>query len=68
MHNIKYLQGLIDATKEVKKLEDKKTRLQGQFKKLEEAAAKPDYTTKVPENVRTQNATKVSTLRLPSVI
>ena len=26
---------------------------------MQEAAAKPDYATKVPENVRTQNAEKV---------
>ena len=54
------MQGLIDAAKEIKKLEDKKTRLQNQHKKLTETAAKPDYETKVPENVRKQNTEKVS--------
>ena len=41
------------------KLSDKKSKLSNQLKKLQEAAAKPDYVTKVPENVRTQNAEKV---------
>ena len=41
------------------KLGDKKTKLSNQLKKLQEAAAKPDYVTKVPENIRTQNTEKV---------
>jgi hypothetical protein len=43
----------------VKKLEDKKTRLEAQLTKLNETVAKPDYLTKVPEGVRDQNAEKV---------
>ena len=54
------MQGLIDAEKEIAKLGDKRTKLSNQLKKLQEAAAKPDYVTKVPENVRTQNTEKVS--------
>ena len=50
---------MIDADKEIAKLGDKKTKLSNQLKKLQEAAAKPDYITKVPENVRTQNTEKV---------
>ena len=53
------MQGLIDAEKEIAKLGDKKTKLSNQLKKLQEAAAIPDYITKVPENVRTQNTEKV---------
>ena len=41
------------------KLGDKKTKLSNQLKKLQEAAAKPDYIAKVPENVRMQNTEKV---------
>ena len=53
------MQGLIDAEKEILKLGDKKTKLSNQLKKLQEAATKPDYITKVPENVRMQNTEKV---------
>ena len=45
--------------KEVAKLENKKKQLDGQLKKLTETSQKPDYETKVPEKVRTQNAEKV---------
>ena len=54
-------QGLIDIEKEVKKLQDKITRLEKDNTKLAEAAAKPDYVTKVPEAVRTEKAQKVCT-------
>ncbi|ELT91500.1 hypothetical protein CAPTEDRAFT_153512 [Capitella teleta] len=54
------LKGLIDIEKEVAKLEDKKKRLEAQVKKLNEASAKPDYQTKVPETVRQQNSEKLS--------
>ena len=52
-------QGLIDVSKEVSKLEAKKQRLEAQNQKLRDAAGKADYTTKVPEKVRQQNAEKV---------
>lgn len=55
-----WLKGLIDITKEVGKLEEKKSKLDGQLNKLQEAAAKADYETKVPENVRQQNKEKVN--------
>jgi len=41
-------------------LEEKKSKLDGQLNKLQEAAAKADYETKVPENVRQQNKEKVN--------
>ena len=55
-----FSQGLIDIEKEVKKLQDKISRLEKDNVKLAEAAAKPDYATKVPEAVRQEKAQKVS--------
>lgn len=46
-------------TKEISKLEDKSSKLQTQLGKLKDSAAKSDYQTKVPENVRQQNTEKV---------
>ena len=58
--NIPFLfQGLIDATKEVGKLQEKQGKLQSQLEKLKQSVAKPDYESKVPENVRQQNTEKV---------
>uniref|UniRef100_A0A0B7ANU5 Valine--tRNA ligase n=1 Tax=Arion vulgaris TaxID=1028688 RepID=A0A0B7ANU5_9EUPU len=56
------LKGQIDITKEKVKLETKKETLNKQLTKLIEAAASPDYLTKVPEKVRTDNAEKVAAL------
>lgn len=53
------LQGLIDVTKEVAKLDDKRNKLNAQLKKLFETINGADYVTKVPENVRNQNSDKV---------
>ena len=50
---------MIDADKEVAKLEEKKNKLGLTLKKLQDAVAKPDYESKVPENVRKQNTEKV---------
>ena len=44
------------------KLNGKKDRLSGQLQKLQDAAAKEDYTTKVPEDVRQQNSQKVTSI------
>lgn len=57
------LKGLIDIKKEAGKLEEKKSKLDGQLNKLQEAAAKADYETKVPENVRQQNKEKVKEIQ-----
>ena len=57
-----FIQGLLDITKEVAKLEDKKLKLSSQIKRLQEATTKPDYETKVPQNVREQNQEKVRLL------
>ena len=52
-------QGLIDAEKELGRLEERRARLTAQLRKLRDAAEKPDYTAKVPEHVRAQNSDKV---------
>ncbi|XP_046370269.2 valine--tRNA ligase-like [Haliotis rufescens] len=57
------LKGLIDVEKETKKLEGKKETLGKSLKKLEDATAKPDYSDKVPQDVRNQNTEKVSQLK-----
>ncbi|BFZ05935.1 hypothetical protein BsWGS_08973 [Bradybaena similaris] len=56
------LKGQIDVAKEKTKLESKRETLSKQLTKLIEAAAKPDYETKVPEKVRTDNTEKVAAL------
>ncbi|XP_036371216.1 valine--tRNA ligase isoform X1 [Octopus sinensis] len=56
------LKGLIDINKEISKLEGKKEKLNSQLNKLNESIQKPDYETKVPEEVRKQNTSKVSEL------
>ncbi|KAK7094600.1 valine--tRNA ligase-like [Littorina saxatilis] len=53
------LKGVIDVEKEISKLETKKDSLGKQLKKLQDAAAVPTYETKVPEEVRSQNAEKM---------
>jgi len=53
------LKGLIDATKELAKLEKKKDGLQQTIKKLEQAMGAKDYQSKVPEEVRTSNSEKL---------
>ena len=52
------LKGIIDAEKEVEKLEKKKTLLNSQYEKLIKATQVPGYEQKVPENIRTANAVK----------
>jgi valyl-tRNA synthetase len=54
-----FLQGLIDIKKEVSKLDDKRSKLNVQLKKLFETINGNDYVSKVPENVRNQNSEKV---------
>jgi len=54
------LKGLIDISKEIIKLENKKKTLSSQLTKLTEAANKPDYNSKVPEKVRNQNQEKMT--------
>merc|ERR1719414_1727101 len=58
------LKGLIDISKEIAKLETKQKTLDGQLKKLNEAVSKPDYSSKVPEKVRSQNSEKMSQLEV----
>lgn len=41
------------------KLTGKKERLEGQLQKIDEAMAKSDYESKVPEDVRQKNVEKV---------
>jgi len=53
------LKGLIDPSKEVEKLEKKRSALLSQIEKLRKAAEVPDYTTKVPEDVRKANQEKL---------
>ena len=52
------LKGIIDATKEIEKLEKKKTQLQTQYDKLIKATQIESYDKKVPEEVRMANAEK----------
>ncbi|CAB3983281.1 Valine--tRNA ligase [Paramuricea clavata] len=54
------LKGLIDLNKEITKLESKEKRLNAQLEKLLGSMKVPDYETKIPENVRKQNAEKVT--------
>ncbi|KAK3087210.1 hypothetical protein FSP39_003149 [Pinctada imbricata] len=54
------LKGIIDISKEITKLEGKKDKLITSLKRLEETIAKPDYKSKVPENVQTQNSEKMT--------
>ncbi|PVD22509.1 hypothetical protein C0Q70_18323 [Pomacea canaliculata] len=58
------LKGVIDVDKEVTKLEGKKDTLGKQLKKLQDASTVPDYQTKVPEEVRTQNSEKMNQLSI----
>jgi len=53
------LKGLIDPSKEVEKLTKKKAALQQSVEKLEKATQVPDYSTKVPEDVRKSNKEKI---------
>ena len=52
------LKGIIDAEKEIEKLEKKKTLLHNQYEKLIKAAQVPGYEQKVPESIRMANAEK----------
>ncbi|KAI5735502.1 hypothetical protein M8J77_019277 [Diaphorina citri] len=54
------LQGLIKVDKEIERLNKKEEYLKQVIAKLKDQAAAEDYTTKVPENVRTQNSEKLS--------
>ena len=52
------LKGIIDATKEIEKLEKKKIQLKNQYDKLTKATQIEGYDTKVPQDVRMANAEK----------
>lgn len=54
------LKGLIEVDKEVEKLSKKKDNLNSTVEKLEQAMTAPDYTTKVPEDVRNNNQEKLN--------
>ena len=58
------LKGLIDPTKEVEKLNKKKSALQQTVDKLKKAMEVKDYDSKVPEDVRTANKEKLDTSSL----
>ena len=58
------LKGLIDPTKEVEKLNKKKSALQQTVDKLKKAMEVKDYDNKVPEDVRTANKEKLDTSSL----
>lgn len=53
------LKGLIEVDKEIEKLTKKKDNLKSTVGKLEQAIATPDYTTKVPEDIRKNNQEKL---------
>lgn len=53
------LKGLIEVDKEIEKLTKKKDNLMSTVGKLEQAMATPDYTVKVPEDVRNNNQEKL---------
>jgi valyl-tRNA synthetase len=52
------LKGIIDAAKEVEKLEKKSTQLKNQYDKLIKAQQVQGYDTKVPEDIRLANTEK----------
>ncbi|VDD90962.1 unnamed protein product [Enterobius vermicularis] len=52
------LEGIIDLEKEIAKLGEKQSKLNAQLAKLGEVMAKPDYESKVPLGVRTNNSEK----------
>jgi len=58
------LKGLIDPSKEIEKLNKKKTLLQQTVEKLKKAMEVKDYESKVPEDVRTANKDKLETSTL----
>jgi len=57
------LKGIVDADKEIAKLQEKKLKLMVDHDKLHHLANSDDYSTKVPENIRRQNAEKVVELK-----
>ncbi|GMR32510.1 hypothetical protein PMAYCL1PPCAC_02705, partial [Pristionchus mayeri] len=57
------LEGIIDPAKEKAKLAGKKTKLEASISKISELEASPDYSTKVPLGVRTNNEEKKEALR-----
>lgn len=57
-------QGLIDAEKEISKLEGKKAELQKQILRLRERMDSPDYAAKVPTKVQEGDAAKVMQIRI----
>lgn len=58
------IKGLIDAVKEMTKLGGKKDRLTAQLEKIQCDMAKPDYSSKVPEEIQKQNSEKASELSI----
>lgn len=57
---------MIDPTKEIKKLTDKKDKLEQQALKLDQARAKPEYS-KVPDDIKVQNEEKVRLFLAPQL-
>jgi len=57
------LKGIVDVDKEVAKLQEKKSKLMADHDKLCQVADLDDYCTKVPDNIRKQNAEKVAELK-----
>lgn len=55
-------QGLIDLSKEEERINKQVSFKSQQLKKLQDAAAKPDYSEKVPLEVQEQNTSKMTTL------
>lgn len=53
-----FFKGLIDVGKEKGKLAEKEQKLRQQLEKLRETMAKPDYESKVPEEIRNGNSQK----------
>ena len=57
------LKGIVDVDKEVAKLQEKKAKLTADCDKLHQVIESDDYCTKVPENIRNQNAEKVTEMK-----
>jgi valyl-tRNA synthetase len=56
------IKGLVDIGVEIKKLEQKKTKLQGDYDRILKQTQGPHYH-KVPESVKTDNTTKMETIQ-----
>lgn len=60
LYNPICMQGLIDPAKELLKLQKRQDQLEQQVRKLKQAMAAPDYSVKVPEEVRLSNTDKLT--------